>query len=63
MKQHFGKDARHDSAQKERDRASLPTLRRKEAAESAKTPNTAILKKEEWNVLVGLIQSGRLSKI
>ena len=25
--------------------------------------NTAVLKKEEWNVLVDLIQSGRLSKI
>jgi hypothetical protein len=25
--------------------------------------NVAILKREEWNVLVDLIQSGRLSKI
>ncbi len=26
-------------------------------------PNTAVLKKEEWNVLVELIQSGQLSKV
>ena len=25
--------------------------------------NTAVLKKEEWNILVELIQSGQLSKI
>jgi hypothetical protein len=25
--------------------------------------NTAILKKEEWNILVELIQSGQLSKV
>ena len=25
--------------------------------------NTAVLKREEWNVLIDLIQSGRLSKI
>jgi hypothetical protein len=26
-------------------------------------PNTAILKKAEWNVLVDLIQSGQLTKV
>ncbi len=25
--------------------------------------NLAVLKKDEWNVLVGLIQSGRLTKV
>jgi hypothetical protein len=27
------------------------------------TRNLVVLKKDEWNVLVGLIQSGRLSRV
>jgi hypothetical protein len=26
-------------------------------------PNTTVLKKEEWNILVDLIQSGRLGRL